>query len=237
MTQHVGRLPLELDPLIAEAKQRMRKRRALAAVLAVVLVAGAIGATLGLRTSHSVAIHRFVATRPVGHAFARHNYIASWGDGPKLNGQTPNLHFVSLGRFALGIVLKNEASQVVTLTGVSAVLPSKPMLRQLGTRIVQWNWAGHCPNSWSCAGPPAVIYTGRPIGAVQPQPLQVAPGKKAGVQLNFQFGQCSRARHAPSQRVNRIVVTYRSRVGTLVRQRVALGPLTLSIEPPAHCPG
>ena len=49
MTQHVWRLPFELDPLIAEAKRRMRKRRALAAVLAVVLVGGTIGATLGLR--------------------------------------------------------------------------------------------------------------------------------------------------------------------------------------------
>jgi hypothetical protein len=49
MTSHALNLPPWFDPLIAEAKRRMRKRRTLAAVLAVVLVAGAIGATLGLR--------------------------------------------------------------------------------------------------------------------------------------------------------------------------------------------
>ena len=49
MTSHALQLPRWFDPLIAEAKRRMRKRRALAAVLAVVLVAAAIGATLGLR--------------------------------------------------------------------------------------------------------------------------------------------------------------------------------------------
>lgn len=49
MTLLVLQPPRWFDPLIAEAKRRMRKRRALAAVLAVALVAGAIGATLGLR--------------------------------------------------------------------------------------------------------------------------------------------------------------------------------------------
>lgn len=49
MTLHALQPPRWFDPLIAEAKRRMRKRRALAAVLAVALVAAAIGATLGLR--------------------------------------------------------------------------------------------------------------------------------------------------------------------------------------------
>lgn len=49
MTSHALQPPRWFDPLIAEAKRRMRKRRTSAAVLAVVLVAGAIGATLALR--------------------------------------------------------------------------------------------------------------------------------------------------------------------------------------------
>jgi hypothetical protein len=56
MTQHVSRLPLALDPLIAEAKRRMRKRRGLAVALVVVLVAGSVGATLGLRGGGSHAV-------------------------------------------------------------------------------------------------------------------------------------------------------------------------------------
>jgi hypothetical protein len=59
MTSHALQLPRWFDPLIEEAKRRMRKRRALAAVLAVVLVAGAIGATLGLRGGGS---HRLPAS-------------------------------------------------------------------------------------------------------------------------------------------------------------------------------
>lgn len=210
----------------------MRKRRALAAVLVVVLVAGALGATFGLRGSHPVASGQFVATRALGHAFVRKTYLASWGATG-----APKLHFVSLGRFAIGIVLRNEASQGVTLTGVSAVLPSAPMLRQLGTRLVRWNWAGHCPRSWSCAGPPEVIDTSQPIGTVRPHALQVAPGRAAGVQLNFRFVACSSARHASSQKVTRIDWIYRTRVGSVVRQSAALGPLTLSLEPPSRCPG
>jgi hypothetical protein len=49
MTVHVPRLPLSLDPLMAEAKRRMRERRLLVAVLIVVVAGGAAGATLGLR--------------------------------------------------------------------------------------------------------------------------------------------------------------------------------------------
>jgi hypothetical protein len=209
----------------------MRKRRALAAVLVVVAVAGAIGATFGLRATNT---RPFVATRPMGRAFVRQAYLESWGAG--VTGR-PNLHFASLGRFAIGIALRNEASQRVTLTGVSAVLPAQPMLRQLRPRLVHWNWAGHCPRSWSCAGPPAVIDTRQPIGTARPHALQVAPGGAAGVQLNFRFIRCSRARHASRQKVKRIDVTYRNRVGSIVRQRMALGALTLSIEPPSHCPG
>jgi Domain of unknown function (DUF4232) len=52
MTIHVPRLPLSLDPLIAEAKRRSRQRRLLLAVLGIVAVAGAaIGGTLAARGS------------------------------------------------------------------------------------------------------------------------------------------------------------------------------------------
>lgn len=40
MTVHVPRLPISLDPLIAEAKRRMRRRRLLIAVAAVAIAAG-----------------------------------------------------------------------------------------------------------------------------------------------------------------------------------------------------
>jgi hypothetical protein len=51
MTMH-ARLPFSLDPLIAEAKRRMRKRRVLILVLAVLIGGGAAGATVALGQSN-----------------------------------------------------------------------------------------------------------------------------------------------------------------------------------------
>jgi hypothetical protein len=52
MTLHVPRMPVTLDPLIAEAKRRARQRRLLLAVLGTVLAVGAaFGGTLAARSS------------------------------------------------------------------------------------------------------------------------------------------------------------------------------------------
>src|SRR4051794_33075297 len=50
MTLHVLRLPIALDPLIAEAKRRARQRRLLVVALALALVAAGVGGTFALRT-------------------------------------------------------------------------------------------------------------------------------------------------------------------------------------------
>ena len=50
MTAHVPRLP-SLDPLMAEARRRMRQRRLLSAAVVVALAMGVAGATLALRGS------------------------------------------------------------------------------------------------------------------------------------------------------------------------------------------
>ena len=224
---HFRRLPFSLDPLIAEAKRRARQSRLLlVAVLVVLLVAATIGVVLGLPP----ATHPFVATRPLERAFVRQSEIDSWGVD-----SAPKLHFVPREGFAIGIVLTNEASEDVTLTDVTAVRPSTPLLRQLGTRLVAFNWPGHCPHTPSCPG--LGVLDPRQHGTVRPQALRVLPGRAAGVQLNFQFVGCGSARHASSQNVNRIDVTYRIRVGAIVHQRVALGPLALSIGPPKLCSG
>jgi hypothetical protein len=49
MTADVPRLPLSLDPLMAEAKRRARQRRFLVALLALVIVGGVLGAVLATR--------------------------------------------------------------------------------------------------------------------------------------------------------------------------------------------
>lgn len=52
MTVHAPRLPFSLDPLMAEAKRRMQKRRVLLGVLAVLIVAGTAGAAVALSQSN-----------------------------------------------------------------------------------------------------------------------------------------------------------------------------------------
>jgi hypothetical protein len=52
MTVHAPRLPFSLDPLMAEAKRRMCKRRVLILVSAVLLGGGSAGATVALSQSN-----------------------------------------------------------------------------------------------------------------------------------------------------------------------------------------
>jgi hypothetical protein len=51
MTEHAPGLPFSLDPLMAEAKRRARQRRLFAALLALVIVGGMLGAVLATRPS------------------------------------------------------------------------------------------------------------------------------------------------------------------------------------------
>ena len=54
MTAHAGRLRFSLDPLIAEAKRRMRKRRVLILIVVVLLGGGAAGAAVALRSANDL---------------------------------------------------------------------------------------------------------------------------------------------------------------------------------------
>lgn len=78
MTAHVLRLPFRADPLIAEAKWRRRRRRLLAAGVALILVAGAIavGVELNSRGSASVgSAFRTSLTFSAVSDFGRHAFV------------------------------------------------------------------------------------------------------------------------------------------------------------------
>ena len=87
MTARAPRLPLSLDPLIAEAKQRARRRRFLIAAVAL-LVVGAAGAAVALRGSTPPARITPAATKtpvpPLSNLAAR----AMWcGDAYNASGR------------------------------------------------------------------------------------------------------------------------------------------------------
>ncbi len=199
------------------------KRRLFVALLVALLVGGAIGGWLELRSTH------FRATRSSTSAFAKDASTEAWGRPSwALDGST-ELRFIPSAPFDVGVVLHNESSQPVTLTDVRAVFPRNAVVRQIGTRLVAFNPVCRTP---SC---PAPGFLDSRQHVVIASALQVAPGKAAGVQLNFRFLGCPQARRGSTRDVRRIEVTYRDPAGTVIKQRVGLGGSTLKIDTPHPC--
>jgi hypothetical protein len=200
------------------------KRRLFVAVLVVLLVGGAIGGSLELRSAS-----HFRATRSLTSAFAKDASTEAWGRPSwALDGFT-ELRFIPSAPFDVGVVLHNESSQPVTLTDVHAVFPNNSVVRQIGTRLVAFNPVCSTP---SC---PAPGFLDSRQNVVMPSALQVAPGKAAGVQLDFRFLGCPQARRGSTRDVRRIEITYRNPAGTVIKQRVGLGGTTLKIDTPQPC--
>jgi hypothetical protein len=200
------------------------KRRLFVAVLVVLLVGAAIAGSFGLRsTSH------FRATRSSTNAFAKDGSTEAWGRPSwALDGST-ELRFSPSAPFDVGVVLHNESPQPVTLTDVRALIPRKSVVRQVGTRLVAFNPV--CRTA-SC---PAPGFLDPRQHVVVPSALQVAPGKAAGVQLNFRFLGCPQAGRGSTRDVRRIEVTYRDPAGAVVKQRLGLGGSRLKIDTPQPC--
>lgn len=98
MTEHATRLPFSLEPLIAEAKRRMRKRQVLVLALAVVLIGGgAAGATVGPNSSDAIQPAGACPTTGGFYAYAVSDDPAhppAAGSGPTSWGWTPRKHQV-----------------------------------------------------------------------------------------------------------------------------------------------
>jgi len=161
----------------------------LIAVLVVVLVGGAIGGSLQLR---STSTSHFVAKQPLRSAFANSDGTEAGGRPVQSLGGVTGLNFIPSAPFHLGIVLTNDASQPVTLTEVRALFPHGSVIRQLGTALAAFN-PRPCTTP-SCPPPGGGISQPRSFGALRPNALQVASGKAAAVQLNFRFLGCPQAR-------------------------------------------
>src|SRR5213082_884249 len=115
MTAHAWRLPLSLDPLIAEAKRRARQRRLLVAVVVFLVAAAGAGAVTTLFGSSDV--------RSLQAALAPSVFAA------------PNNNLVGgvRGKFSIVLGLTNGAHEPVSLEQVRAVLTARSSLRQFAT--------------------------------------------------------------------------------------------------------
>ena len=109
----VSRLPFSLDPLIAEAKRRMRRRQGLVAV-AVLLAAGAAAATFALHGSGGPGSG---ATR-IGHSSA----AALLRGRPVMGLTCEKALSVRCNRLGLAVWLKEPAAAVTARIGGRAVI-------------------------------------------------------------------------------------------------------------------
>lgn len=118
-------MPFSLDPLISEAKRRMRKRRVLVLILALVLIGGgAAGATVALNGSDAVQPAGACPTTGGYYAYALPQDPAhppGAGSGPTSWGWTPRKHQVKVGdRMRLNGRLW-QVTEIAAMPGVEPV--------------------------------------------------------------------------------------------------------------------
>jgi hypothetical protein len=118
MTAYLPRLPFSLDPLMAEAKRRMRKRRVLVAALLVLVAGAAVGVRTVMSSSSGI--------RPAGPCPVTGGYYAyavpedpahppAAGDGPTSWGWTPRKHQIKVGD------RMREDGRLWQVTGIAAM--------------------------------------------------------------------------------------------------------------------
>lgn len=198
MQQFAPRLPLSLDPLIAEAKRRMRRRRLLVFALAVVLAGGTIGVVLALRgPSHprfSVSPTSGLTRTPVGHigsgpfvlngGFASGGGSGLWGDGAS------GPHGTTLGclnrrHYSEAFGIQNRSHTAVTLIAARGANPAPAIVERVA---VQFRLSP--PVHPTPGRPPGLSLVYRHWSATPTRPLRIPPGRNATVQSNFLFRHC-----------------------------------------------
>lgn len=226
MTAQARQLPLSLDPLIAEAKGRARRRRSLVAV-AVFLVTVA-GSAAALVVSNSSDVRSLQAALAPSVLAAPHN----------------NLVGGTRGHFSILLGLTNGAGKPVTLERVHAVLDARSTLRQYATQFALYKRP-------VCSGMvrpgicvPDYGLSASTTGARRAAPLRVAPGREALAQLTFRFATCTSRALLESVSIRELTVVYGLPNGTRIDQHPRLPldqPAALTFAPattvravPAH---
>jgi hypothetical protein len=195
------RLPLSLDPLIPEAKRRMRRRRLLVAGLVVALSAGATGATLALRgpgPGPRQNLHGPVAPRPPVQHVGAGPFVLSggfaggagsglWGDGSSgPNGST--LGCVDRRHYSQAFGIQNRSDGPVTLTHARGANPAPTIVDLVAIQFRLSPRQQRPRGSLSWGGGLDLVYHG--WSSAPTKPLTIPPGRIATVQSNFVFSNC-----------------------------------------------
>jgi hypothetical protein len=138
------------------------------------------------------------------------------------------IRFIERTRFGVGVTLRNRSRRSVTVVDARAVEPARTLVHQIGTRFVPWN-PPTCSGNHSC---PLVSFFRPSYGAVRPLPVNAAPGKEVGVQLNFGLDSCRAVPFASPAAPQLLVVDYRYGRGALRREALPLGSASLRLRMP-----
>ncbi|HKO26384.1 MAG TPA: hypothetical protein VJU80_02925 [Solirubrobacteraceae bacterium] len=213
------RLPLSLDPLIAEAKRRMRRRRLLMAALVVALAGGAGGAGLALRgTGPGSDLQGPVAPRPPAQHIGAGPFVLSggfaggaasglWGDG----GSGPNgstLGCIDRRHYSQALGIQNRSHAPVTLTQARGANPAPTIVDLVAVQFRLSPPQQQTQGTIGWGGGLDLNY--RRWSAAPTKRLTLPPGRIATVQSNYVFSNCKTI--APGQTVvvpGSLVLVYR----------------------------
>jgi hypothetical protein len=206
MELRVPRLPVSLDPLIAEAKRRMKRRRALVAVLVFALVGGAVGTALVLRgpsaPRFTVGPSRVVARSIVQHIgsgpFVLNGGFSGGGesglfgdgaDGPK----GTSLGCINQRHYSQAFGIQNRSHTPVTLVGADGANPS-PQIVDLAA--IQFRLSPPLKRAGTVStlggGSAGMDLVVRPWSAARTKTLRLPPGRIATVQSNYLMRHCTK---------------------------------------------
>lgn len=173
----------------------------------------------------------FRATRPVTAPFVKESLSITGGypivgSSPRSRGLV--VDYISDEPFEIAIAIDNDSSSTLVVTRVSALEPARTLVRQVGTVLTLWDPPTcHTPNCPFLGFPIAPVATA-PSG----RPVEIGPGKRVGVGLDFRLEPCSTVLSAKRAAPSRIEVTFHVPGGRPQRQILQLGGSRLLLRFP-----
>jgi len=209
--------PAGFDPLIAEAKHRMRRRRIVIALLA--LSASAVALTLLLRSSGAPARPSRAIGQTVtsGGPFALNGDLSVMGtngfDGDRglKGGRGMQLGCLPGRQYAYAVTVNNRSGATVTLTGARVPDPAPTVVDPVAIQLRH----ASIPSSGDMARIVLRQWSSRPG-----HPVKIRPGGSAVVQSNFLMGQCQTLGHGRTVSVPGTLILHYRVSGRTGLQRV-----------------
>lgn len=221
MSGYLARLPLTLDPLIAEAKRRMRRRRVLVASVAIMLAGSAAGVTLALRgpgAPHYTAGPSPVVPRPsVQHIgsgpFVLNGGFSSGGESGLSGDGASGPKGTSLGcinhrHYSQAFGIENRSHLPVTLIGAEGANPA-PKIIDLVALQLRLSPPQRQPTTTSFGD--SMDLVAHPWSAAPTRAITLPPGRIATVRSNYLMQHC--AGLAPGRKIvvpGSVVLRYRT---------------------------